>query len=491
MSDDEEEVCGAASSEDSLPYGVDPIECDIEPIENGEKCIFHADPEDENKNIDQLSAKWENIGEEIHGLNLSGMSIGDALDFSSKKLHNANFSDAQLNQADFRGSDLYNSDFTGAKLRSAKFHHPRTDLERAVFDESKCIDTRFMGAKLHNVDFKNANASSAKFQHSDLADATLDGTNFRRAKFIRANLRSAEFVDADLYKAECGGANFEDAILYKADIRSTSFVGADMYGVDFRNVVADHQTDFGKQTCREYTADHDVEWNFIDNQFSKPAVSCDNRGPLVDLDEDYEFESEYNCKMESYWENLGMLEKFIRGSSRALSRFPLWSRQDSKRLEESEEIYSDLKHVFQISTVSESQRHYNIRQKEIKRKLSYTTAKLSWFRLSLTRRTMKHGESPLQVLISAIFIIGFFSLVYPISGLRADPGNQIFYTLKEPISISQAPTVLYFSVRRLITASNGGITPLGLNEGIALAETIAGALLTAMLSFVLGRRATS
>ena len=104
--------------------------------------------------------------------------------------------------------------------------------------------------------------------------------------------------------------------------------------------------------------------------------------------------------------------------------------------------------------------------------------------------TLLYGESPWRIIGTSLVIILGFTLLYPLGGwVRPVGGNQITYS-----RIAEAPhlfgDVFYFSTLTFTTLGLGDYRPVGLSQYLTTANTALGAVLIALLVFVLGRRAT-
>lgn len=481
------EACGYTENQENLPEGIPAVSCEEPVWGDEERCIWHS--EVDNKPTGELEREWETAPTRIDGLYLSESQVGDRIDFESKILYAADFSGSDLTEADFRDADLDFADFSNTILRSARFDTEDTILTNANFKEAKCKDTRFQRATLHNSHFELAIANSVKMQHVDAADADFSKSVFHDAKLIDANLRSTEFTGAELHQAECGRVNLESACLKGADLRGSSLVDANLYNTDLRDAEIDHETDFGIKIFREFIADNESEGDIATKLTSPPQNTELDRGSHGT---DYTDESKYNSNWNSYEKRLRSHHKFVRGVSRLIHRIPgQSSKKSAKLLEESEEIYSNIKQLCRSNPVPQKQRHFNIREKEVKRKRAYSSGSLSWFRWSSLRWSMLYGESAKHVIISALVTVLICAILYPIFGVQTVGNRIVEYSISGTISVTYTLDILFFSLRRLISTSNGGYVPIGVSEWIALIQTTIGALLVAMLVFTLGRRATT
>jgi len=129
---------------------------------------------------------------------------------------------------------------------------------------------------------------------------------------------------------------------------------------------------------------------------------------------------------------------------------------------------------------------------------------MRWLRASVARGTLLYGESPWRIITTAILIILFAALAYPLGGFRRAPGpdrltpDPIYGFSAGPIwtvdgvigYLSVLPDSLYFSTLTFTTLGFGDFQPYGWGRMLATVETAAGAVIIALLVFVLGRRAT-
>ena len=480
------QVCGFQLPKEKLPEATEPLTCTRQRWDTRAHCILH-EPESK-KPVDKLQELLSGAENRIDGLHLDCLTIGDSIDFRGMILYGSKFENVDATQADFRGSDLYKADFSESTLRSVRFDDSDTNLERTLFKNTNCTDARFQKATLHHADFSDSNLNSAKFQHSDAAEALFHNTSLKQAIFIHTNLRSAEFVDSELYNAKCDASVLEGATLHGSDIRGGSFIESDLYKVDFRSVVADNNTNFGTRLVREFLSDRDSEPELLKSRWGAGLQYTPSQGPNPESSNGDDFQQEYDPKIHQYYCGLKRPQKVILALSRMATRAS--RREEDSRLVEAEDIYRDIRQIFQSNPVAEERRKFNIREKECKRKIAYSNRKFEWIRWSFLRRTMLYGESASKVIRTAILAVVGFGALYPIWGLN-DNGEIIRYSLSGEMSLETIWTIIFFSLRRLLTATNGDVVPLGAGEALGLLETASGAIIIAMLVFVLGRRATS
>ncbi|MEA5387657.1 potassium channel family protein [Haloarculaceae archaeon H-GB11] len=112
---------------------------------------------------------------------------------------------------------------------------------------------------------------------------------------------------------------------------------------------------------------------------------------------------------------------------------------------------------------------------------------------------MRYGESPYRVLLTSLFVIVLFAVMFPLTGgiQEGRDGQDITYVIQNP---EVAPMwwvgrvlfkSLYFSVVTFATLGYGDIQPIGpWARFLAGIESLLGALLAALLVFVLARIVT-
>lgn len=264
--------------------------------EDASHCIWHADPEKVEKPMEELrkartppeireftSMKFGS--EPLDGVKLSGIDIGDNLNFEEVSLRDANFSeanlqginlsntcligsdmtntnlkysnisestliDANLSNAKISGADFSGSNFNNANLRSISVHESgsKSAYKTTWFEkESEKPTANFSGVFLPGTDFSNAeiwgaDVSGAFIGGADFSNADLEGADFSDIKTTHtmpgfdpgdANLSGADLLranlkDAELRKAKFSGANMAQANLSNADLR-----GKDLTGLNF------------------------------------------------------------------------------------------------------------------------------------------------------------------------------------------------------------------------------------------------------------------
>jgi len=122
-----------------------------------------------------------------------------------------------------------------------------------------------------------------------------------------------------------------------------------------------------------------------------------------------------------------------------------------------------------------------------------------WSRAKMARATLLYGESPWRVIGWSLSIILGFALLFPLGGWMKPEGG-------EPISYAQISTgegiaeavggffsilgdSVYYSTLTFTALGFGDFNPVGFGRALTTIETGLGAVLLALLVFILGRRA--
>lgn len=107
----------------------------------------------------------------------------------------------------------------------------------------------------------------------------------------------------------------------------------------------------------------------------------------------------------------------------------------------------------------------------------------------MARATLLYGESPWRVIAWSLGIILSFALLYPLGGwMKPTDGNPITYAqiASNPVEILNS---VYYSTLTYTALGFDDFKPVGLGKALTTVETGLGAVMLALLVFILGRRA--
>lgn len=373
--------------------------------------------------------------------------------FKNANLKNADLSNSDLDGCDFRKATFESAELEGASLNRALLSNAdlnHANLTNASLGEADLRKVNLIHAKLHDVDLRGSDLSQANLRGAGLtgaflARASLPEANLRGARLSEARIRWAELTGIDVSEADLTDtqffhsnlkkATFEDATLVRTDLRSADLRHARLYQVFFSDLRINHKTDFGTTSPYEQNNDIDV--------------------------------SDISPHEAAAW------------------------------------TYRRLEQLFEENAMSELARQFHIRKQEARRLQHKNQGNYyQWILFELSRLLTGHNDSPGRVIKSSIFVIGFSALLYPlIGGIRASPASEQSRTIAFqvlptipitfPTPLAEYALSLYFSVATFTTLGYGDLQPAsGAAQALATLESVLGALLMALLVFVLGRRTT-
>lgn len=292
------------------------------------------------------------------------------------------------------------------------------------------IGERLDGAILRSTSF----ADESLFAGRVLVDADFDDATLTGADFTASDLRYATFRNADARGAAFVNANLEEATLTDTDLRGAFVERARLYEAVL-NARINRRTSFGRRCIYDELA----------------------RG-TDDVDD-----------------------------VRYLGEAAMWTYNELQRLSERHGIIRD-------------SHQYHIRGQDMRRRVAWKLGSYPRaLQLEGARFVMRYGRSPWRVIGTSVALILVCAFIYPLTAgfqeTRAD--SAVTYSVFEP---TDAPVPyltrvflksLYFSVITFATLGYGDIRPVGgMARAVASVESFLGAVLMALLVFVLTRSVT-
>lgn len=418
--------------------------CCYRPVWDGnDRCIWHAEtprksPE-ELQQAQQLERTWPQ--------KYSNLTLTRRLNEAYLRNYEVNEEhlDEQFQQPlSFNSCTLFNSDFRYSDLRQTHFQN--VQLTGSDFEDAICEHALFQGCDLSETNFKYANLENARILRQSIQDANwlgvrLNEANLHNSDFTNTNLRLAKLKGTYMTKATLEGCNLEEAELENTDLRDVDLRNAELYETLLRDIRINEGTRFGKM-CR------------------------------------YEQVADEKATKEDTAEANGVIRRSQNSIRRFVNRWQSQSK-DTESLTKSIRVYRLYQRLLREAALPDDIRMYRVRERHVRRKLALREDRnLQWLKLCLDRWVMLYGESPKRVIGTSFGVILLFTALYPLFG-ELEP------------SPSTAGQFLYFSATTFTALVYGDIQPANeIAQFLVSIESFAGALLMALLVFVLGRRAT-
>ncbi|ELY39796.1 hypothetical protein C496_14001 [Natronorubrum tibetense GA33] len=407
---------------------------------------------------------------DLREANLSGADLSDA-DLSGADLRKADLSGANLKKTDLAGANLFETDLSDANLFEAKLSD--ADLVRANLS-----DARVIGADLSNVDTRDADLSDANLARADLSDAYLVNTDFSGAE-----LRATDFSGAYLPEVDLSGVNLKSATFHNANLQEVILNRATLFRVDFRGAKL-HGSLLGDARI-------DAETEFLgppvnDGVRSPHTCAAIFSKPCCVYDPNYSGESDETNEDKAKSVYQALEELATRAAQTRLQSQCFVRRQDIQKDVYRKTLLNGPEQDSDETETIDSQPYLQSRLNSFEIR---SIAGMRYARAKTARMTLLYGESPWRIIAWSVGFVVAVALVYPLNEWLRPIGE-------EPITysrIAEEPTLflesLYFSTLTFTTLGMGDYEPLGWGQAIATLNTAFGAILIALLVFVLGRRA--
>jgi uncharacterized protein YjbI with pentapeptide repeats len=441
-----------------------------------------------NCNLDGASCKRALFD----GANLEGAkSIGS-------ELPEASFYDAVLDQAQFDETILYGSDLTEASLEYGTFTDcdarftdftdatlAFADFENTHFNNSTLRRTNFRGVNLTNATLFNTDCREAKFHLGSFEDVDLTESDLRQAtlpsgeSFSNGNLRDVQFSQQKIIDQDLSGATLPGADLSGMDLSESSLAHSDLQNANLtetklhnsnldtanlEGALMNRTSLFGASLCNAKLfgaafseAQIDINTTFFSSENTSEKLCAyhpDNSHSTVESDD---------------------LEQRL---SKAAATYRLIETVAERN------AFSELKSAMFIQRQQMQTRRHHHRGNHA----SY------WYN-RLSRFVLKFGESYWRVIGWSITIISIFAVLYPFGGNiqsispEGQGGPPISWSQVFQGDVSMLWESFYYSTLTFTALGFGDYQPVGFfGQVLTVAETSLGAVLLALLVFVLGRR---
>lgn len=345
--------------------------------------------------------------------------------------------------ADFRGLEVTEElTFREAELRGiARFDDVIIDGEATFVGTEFSGLAKFTGAKfVSSVSFYRCIFEVGKFSENP----SFQDANLKNADFQSVDLTSSTFRAANL-----AGANLESALLNRASLSDANLRGARMFGTMLGDAAINNRTRF---------------------------LNKSEKGSITQklLNKKY-------CVYDP------------RSSSERLPN------ETDRRIDQAKSVYRSIEEIAGRSARPRLQAECFIRRQDLQR-IEYWRGMFNaglwrhkpinfirWGKAMLSKLIMLYGESPWRVVSTSLFVIIGFAMLYLVDWTEPDSGGgHIMGQVSDPIEFGNA---LYHSVLIFTGLGGSGYDPSGFGRVFISFEAILGPILTALLIFVLSRRA--
>lgn len=399
------------------------------------------------------------------------------------------------------------------------------------------IDTKFIGSGKvsfgnaifngdNNVDFSNAEfncdvsfnstemtgdgtvsfegvsffGSSMSLKESDISktinlrlDKNADQTSFAGSSFVNSNIIADSMRSFDFHEVDFTGVNLNDIDFSESNLEQTLFTRANLYDADFTGAKLDgaifasarvnQETNFGEGS--KLRVSYDPEYGKVNNGIRtriRRAVQLYLPLPTRWSDPSSTVSNEDINRSTEDDEELG--DTADQSSSD--------ENEDSEvdRLRKAAGAYHTLERIGQENSLPDLQTTGFVRRQEMHHRRYRAEGQWGkWLRAAVARFTLLYGESPYRVAGFSFLIILVSGALYPLGGFQANNSGEILRASSISEWLTLLPDGIYFSTLTFTTLGFGDFQPVGMGRWLAVTETALGAMMIALLVFVLGRRA--
>lgn len=429
------------------------------------------------------------------GMHTPGVEFRDTFDWTGVWLNDGNLSGANLAGADLREIDAERVDFSEAVLQGANL--ARADL-RVDASGADLRDATLSGASACVVDKVFASLPRPDFSGAHLAGADLSGANFSGAdltdaRLTDADLRATSLEMASLERANCFDANLIDAKLYGAVLTSTQINRDTTFFGDEQHCVYHPPRLSARELLTAYSPFHG-HFGEVPTAGTGSADSSDNTSEserameaavAADGGEDTTPATGQERTAHETQATKEATNTALDGNTDDRFSKAAWTYRAIERL------------ARQNSFPSLQSQMFLKRQRMQTRMHRRTGGALSGDYLFsiVSGAFIKHGEGYLRIVAWGALIVLAFALLFPFGGwIRPiGPGGQP----EEPITwsrVAEDPALLwesvYYSTLTFTNLGFGDYQPTNtVGQALTVVQTASGAVLLALLVFVLGRRA--
>ncbi|MFC6871925.1 pentapeptide repeat-containing protein [Halobellus marinus] len=329
----------------------------------------------------------------------------------------------------------------------------------AKFLSMSCVQTTFEKlANFSGATFEgSANFRTATFKGETIFNAVEFGITEERTLLASkpgVNFRQVDLTEANFNHADLRGANLEAALLSRATLLGADLRGAHLSGAVLGDLRIDSETKL--LGSPENSRDTDSGLETITDIFRREYIAYDPN-----------YSGEYK----------------------------------SEDIDSGKSVYRALEELGRRAARPQLQSVCFVRRQDLQKKQYWNNASdaatpLGWLinvargsRAKVARATLLYGESPWRVVAWSLGIIFSFALLYPLGGwMKPTDGDPITYAqiAANPAEILNS---VYYSTLTYTALGFVDFQPVGFGRLLTTIETALGAVMLALLVFILGRRA--
>jgi uncharacterized protein YjbI with pentapeptide repeats len=499
--------------------------CLREPWDGGDRCWWHSGGDRSVAELRAAATERDCPVEAVPGARretaanrrLNARRAGgdpDGVPHPAELLCGARLSTLELADADFRGVWFNGADLSGANLRGADLSGAdmeRVDLADAVLRETDLsgADVRgdVSGADLRGANLSGASVCVAEKVFASLPRPDLSGAHLGGADLSDADLSGANLADARLGEADLSGANLEMATLQRANLFGADLVDARLYGAVLSEAQVNRGTHFfgDEERCVYHPPDGGGLWRRLrralpggadPSRGGDPTPAADGAGSTPSAgDRATPPDGDLADARADHAPPPDDEDDHAPDAGDDLAD----DEDEADRYAKAAWTYRAIEGLARQNSFPSLQSRMFLERQRMQTRMHRRTggiANPTYLFSVVSGLLIDHGEGYLRVLGWGGVIVATFALLFPVGGWIRPVGAG--GDLAAPITwarIAEDPLLLwesvYYSTLTFTNLGFGDFRPVGtVGQALTVAETASGAVLLALLVFVLGRRAS-
>lgn len=357
----------------------------------------------------------------------------------------------------------------------------RADVRDAVFGG----DAQFTSTEFGRwTDFRDAEFGGGidfrdvRFQAGgDFRQCILVGCSFVDAALVGVAFHKADLTDSDLQGADLRDAGLENVKLSRSNLFDADFRGARFHGATFGEARINDETRFSDRVPYDPYADLEID-GAVDTARTRVARYLPVTRWLPEFPEDGPVGGPGGAA--------GLADGGIEGA------VPDRTARESRtnRLGRAAATYQSIETLARANAATRLQTRAFVQRQEMKRLNALHQSEYArWTRATVARLTLLYGESPWRIIGISLLTVALCAAVYPFGGFRSAGADGPIEVATLGDWLAVLPDSVYFSTLTFTTLGFGDFQPTNWGKTLVTIETAVGAVLMALLVFVLGRRA--